>query len=420
MKKSLVFFVLLSGLFAVGCGTLQKVEAVVSPTHEQIVSDHLTLRDPAALLDDLEKYPEFKDRIESTLYGRIDYQKYDYRQLKEFSLIAQEDFSASVFFDSLLVDRQEAVLSSLAEEEDLDAIGAFYRENSGQYDFLRDALKEAYFVGVDSLEYFGLKSLHTAFLNTDLDKLVYPRYSSVRGEIVKGIMEELNPYFAAEKEYLESVDDTIRQDLETYIENGVISVIADLSEKLDRGLFKRTFKRVDMDNYSITEYAERLVAKYIDNDFITRLICDSLDDYIQASTITRYDYLNNYCQDASDNTNYYINGEMGSKSVEIVVDNSKARDIQDLKTFNDATTVTSLALMFTPVGWVGILVDALDFYNGFTESSKINTMLDQLSESLYVSYTEQVNNYLSKLYTRVDKARKDSQDYIIRYFYEVF
>ena len=418
--RSHLIWMLSFGLLAVGCGTMRKAEQVIPPTPEQIVSEHLSLRDPIDLLDDLEKYPEFKDRIENTLYRRINYDDYDYKELKEFSMLAQDDFDASVFFDSLLVDRQESVLSMLAEEEDVVQVGIFYRNNYQQYDFLHDVLKDAYFGEVDNLEYYGLRSLHMAFINTDLDKLVYPRYSMVRNEIVTGIMDELNPYFIAEKELLDGIDEEIRSNLETYIENGVVSVVSELSEKVDRGFFKRTFRRKDMDNYSVTEYAEKLVGEYLDQEYISDVINTGMTSFIQASTHTRMDYLKNYCEDASENSHYYISGEYGSDSIDLIADKSKAKDIQNLKAFNNATTIASFAMMFSPVGWAGLLVDALDFYNGLTESSKVKTMMDQLSEALYVSCTEQVDRYMSDLYTDIDKAREESQKYITRYFNEIF
>ena len=40
------------------------------------------------------------------------------------------------FFDSLLLERQGKVLSMLAEE-DLERVGAFYKSNSQQFDFLQ-------------------------------------------------------------------------------------------------------------------------------------------------------------------------------------------------------------------------------------------------------------------------------------------
>lgn len=419
LKKKRHLLLLFSGILVVGCGTARKAESTVLPTSEDIVSEHLTLKDPITLLDDLEKYPEFKEGIERVLYDRIDYDNYDFKELQGISRVAQDDFTAAVFFDSLLVVRQEKVLSMLSEE-DLEKVGAFYKNNSSQYDFLHDALKEAYFADIDNLDYYGLKSLHMAFKDTDLDKLVYPRYSSVRNDLVKGIMDELNPFFDTEEEILDAIDEAIRTDLQEYIENGVVGVVSDLSEKVDRGIFKRTFKRQDMDNYSVTEYAKKLVAKYIDEEYISDLIYTRVGGFIQASTDARFEYLSNYCDDAAENGLYYIGGDVGTDSMDLMVENSKAQEIQNLKAFNDATTVTSLALIFTPVGWVGVLVDALDFYNGMTESSKINTMMDQMSESLYVGYSDQVDKYLTGLYNQVNKAREDSKNYITRYFYEVF
>lgn len=412
--------VILLAIIVAGCGTGKKVLQVYSPTPEEIISSHLTLGEPVTLINDLESYPEFKDRIENALYRHIDYGKYDYEALKQFSLVAQDDYSAAVFFDSLLVDRQESILSRLSEE-DLDVVGEYYRNNVQQHDFLYNALKEAYFEEIDSLEYYGLRSLHKAFEGTDLDKLVYSRYSDVRNEILKGIMEELTPYFDAEQELLEAIDSQLREDLEKYIEKGVVQVASELSERVDRGFFKRTFQRKDIDNYSITEYAELLVSRYIDKDYISDLIYKRMGNYVRETTLVRKAYLQHYREDATKNDEYYITGVLSDDTpYNLSVSNSMASEIQNLKTKNEATTFISFALAFTPIGWPAFLLDAYDFYNGMTEGSKVETMMNQMSESLYLGYTNQIDVYLHKVYTTIDNAREVSKDFIIEDFYENF
>ena len=400
------------------CGAAKVV--VNEPTSFEIVSSHLESGDPKVLLGDLAEYPEHTDLIENQLYHGIVYHNFTYNQIKELAELAQEDFRASVYFDSLLVAREEGTLKYL-QPKSINEVGAFYRANGQTMDFLRDNLKEAYFDNIAGLDYYGLKTLHSAFLDTDLDSIVLPTYLDTRKRLLAAILSELEPYFMEEEESLDNIDTAIRSELEDYIEEGVVSVAAGLSEKLDRGILKRVFKRRDIDNYSITEYTERLVGQYIDGRYISDYIIQGFSDYVTTSTEIRGESLSNYLDNAKTCQAYYIPEiRNANNSFLLTADKSQASRIQSLKTFNDATAVTSVTLAFTPVGWVSLAVDALDFYNGFTEESKVQTMLDRLTESLYASISDSIDAYMKELYSNINHAREESKDFIIKQLNENF
>lgn len=421
MQKRTTFFLLTGHLallmLVASCGASRKV-ADQPPTPFDIIASHLASPSPDQLLADMASYPEYAYLIEPSLY-HISYDDYAYKDIQRFSKAADDDFRASVFFDSLLVSRQEKVLTLLSETDELDRVGEYYRENGNDMDFLRPILKESYFSEVDSLDYSSLKSLFFAFKDTDLERLVRPRYQEARGDLLAAIMDELNPYFETEKELLADIDASLREDFEDYIEQGVIKVAEDLSERAERGLFKRFFKRKEIDDYSISEYAEMLIAENLRKEYFREQIDLRITDYIQQTTMVRWEYLRHYRDDAYDCPDYYIAGELGDDiDFEMAADGSEATRIQNFKLFHEATTVVSTALIFVPAGWVGLLIDGVDLYNGFTEDSKVGKMMDNLTSSLYTTVTSSVDEYLKDLIYKVDYAREESKQYIIRRLYE--
>lgn len=407
-------------ILVASCGTPRKATDI-APTPLDIIRIHLDNPSPDQLLSDLVSYPEYAYLIEPSLYQHVSYNNYAYKDIQRFSKAAGDDFRASIFFDSLMVSRQETILTMLSEIDDLDKIGDYYRENGSDMDFLRQALKESYFSEVDSLDYSSLKALFFSFKDTDLETLVRPRYLEVRSELLAEIMDELRSYFETEKELLADIDALLREDFEDYIEQGVIKVAEDLSERAERGLLKRFFKRKEIDNYSISEYAEMLIAENLNKEYFREQIDLRITDYIQQTTIVRWEYLRHYRDDAHECPHYYIAGELGNNiNFEMNVDGSEATRIQNLKLFHEATSVVSTALIFVPIGWVGLLIDGMDFYNGFTEGSKVDKMMDNLTSSLYTTVASSVDEYLKNLIYKVDYAREESKQYIIQRFYEDF
>ena len=421
MNKPLFSFfnLLVVCLGIVSCGTARKVVSV-EPSKVNVVRSHLAVSDPMVLLNDLIQYPEYAETIEPYLYERS-YRPFTYADLERFSQSAKNDVRASMFFDSLLVDRQASILASLAEEKDVVRVADFYKKNSREMPFLKSVLKDTYFSQVETMDYTGLKSLYFAFRGTDLEELVSPRYSAVRSDLLSRIMLELNPFFDKEQALLNRIDADLRKDCERYIEKGVRTVAVNLSERVDRSLFKRVFKRIDIDNYSVEEYADKLVAENIDQKYIRGLVEARLSSYIQSSTKMRMEYLKNYLDDASSCPDYYMAGGLGSGTgFNMVADASDARRIGNAKFFSEATSVVSTILDFTPVGWIGHVISGVSLYNDLTEGSKTAAMMDQLASSLYKTVATSVNDYLNSQISRVDEARETSRQNIIKMFNEDF
>ena len=64
------------------------------------------------LINALETYPFYRGYTESYLYN-YDYSKTKYPQLKRYAQVAQNDITATIFFDSLLIQKQTFIIDSL-------------------------------------------------------------------------------------------------------------------------------------------------------------------------------------------------------------------------------------------------------------------------------------------------------------------
>ena len=420
--KRIGYWIVVLAIISSSCGVSRKA-VDIQPTSYDIVQVHLRDGDPAVLLEDLDTYPEFKDEIESKLFKWIDYRPFSYGQLKRLSELSEDDYSASVFFDSLLVARQESIYELLSDMG-IDDVGKYYHDNYADQDFLRSLMLETYFQDTENQDYYTLKAIYSAFRGTNLASYISPVYSARRKELLDIILSDFKDLFNAEKELLSNMESGIREQLEAYIQEGVVNITSEFSERVDRGLIKRTFKRKDIDNYTIQEYAAKLISENLDQEYMTKMISTPLFDYLSGSMRLREEMLSDYQEDANVCDKYYVPMDLLSEfGLNMSVSNDKATQIQTIKTTNEVVSVASIALSFSPAGWlawVGRAFDVVDLYNGFTEDSKIKTMMESFSSSLYTDVEKSVGQYLDSLFSEVSNKRKETELYIIRRINEDF
>ena len=421
MNKRLLPLLSLLGLFSVllSCGTARKA-VTIEPSRMDVVRSHLESPDPVVLLNDLRTCPEYAATIEPGLYS-ISYQRYSYPELVRFAELAEQDVRASMFFDSLVVDRQAYTLDYLAREGDLDRVAAFYRGNSKQMPFLYPAMKEAYFSSVESMDYSGLKSLYFAFRGTDLEELVSPRYSSVRGDLLSRIKKELNPFFAKEQAMLDEIEAGMRKDCEKYIQRGVRTVMTNMAEKVNRGLLDKLTEWKGMDSYTIEQYADMLISQNLSGEYIRGLVEDRLSSYVQSSSKMRFEYLKNYLPDATLCQDYYLAGKLGgSTGFSMAADASGAQRISNSKFLSGALSVASTLLTFLPGGGLAKWIGAASFLDDLTGQARLEAQIAQMSKDLYTTVARSVDEYLNTQVTRANAAREASKQYIIKVFDEDF
>lgn len=220
------------------------------------------------LIEALEQYPLYRGYTESFLYDK-DYSKVEYGRLKQYATAAQNDAEATIFFDSLLLNKQTITIDSLSNLS-IAEVGEFYKENSSEHDYLKTILRDAYFSDVQSLDYRNRKTLYNAFKDTDLSSDIVQPYHELRDSLLSEIKGVLIPYFNSEREMLTQIEEVVRYESQKYIDDGIEKIITAANEKNDRGLFKKIFKREAMDSFSFKEYVNDVINKTYDYTQIGR------------------------------------------------------------------------------------------------------------------------------------------------------
>ncbi len=385
-----------------------------------LVNSHILNKDGVSLIADMGSYPEYKQIIEETLYNGIDYSTYSYRSLKHMSAASVNDLKASIFFDSLLICRQAEAIDMLSGLS-IQQVGDFYRKHHAEHDYLKDVLTETYLSALDTIDYRSLKTLYKSFLGTNLESAIAPSYKEARESAMRDIRSLLTEYYQQEQSLLDMVEYNTRQEIQEHIETQIVDIVSLLSEKLDRGIFKKIFKRQDMDNYSFLNYSTKLIGERLNQQEINQKIETNVRDFISASNKMRGQYISNYLDEAYSDPAFYISPNvLKQDSIAMQISTTDAAAIQDIRNTGTAVSIASVALAFTPYGWVAIAADIADLYLGFTESSRVEPMLDSLSSSIYTGTTEAVNEHLNTLFARIKRERNDSESYFWRKLNEDF
>lgn len=384
------------------------------PESERIRSDYEN-DNVQALIEDLWRYPMSRSLTESLLFHQTDYSVHSYSGLKDYALAAEPDFEAAVFFDSLKYDRQEQVLRSLSQMP-LAQVGDFYRKNCEEHDYLHWSLMPL-FDGVDSLDYRSLKELNDAFLSTDLQQYVNPRYVQMRDSLLTDICCAVDEYFSIEKRLASDVETAVRAECESYIEEGVSAVISSLAEKEGRGLFQRTFKRKDMDRYSFREYADLLIDRNLNPALVEKTVRERLSGWMQEVNRYRNELTATYLGDA--HVCLASGGGGSGTSVRLATGDREIDKIKGIKAVGSALSWGSLAIGFIPgINMIGIIADAVDLIYGLRQSGKVNEAMSRLSDALYEGSISGADEYITSVFKAVNTNISDTNNLIKEALYE--
>ena len=411
MKKTKTLLLSAVLLASVSCGVAKRA-AIPVDTGREIVTAHCSSCDIQALIKDLDIYPDKRDIIENTLFRSIDYSKYSYGELETFNLLAQDDYPAAIYFESLLIDRQSDIVNYLSDVS-IEEVGTYYAKHRDEQSFLNPIIRDSYFTSLDSLDHKTLKTIHDSFQGTDLSRYIDDIYELSRSEIINNVTSEIDICYDEEAKILDAAEYNIRQNLEHYIQNGVAAIIEELSDKLDRGLYKRIFQREEKDNYSFDVYADKMVKEKLNAAYVSKYVNGYIQEFVSTSTSIRKDVLLEYLPDAEEHQEYYINPESVLNSgMSMKISNAEANNIQNIKNTGALLTGASFVLAFTPVGWVGLVADAADFLHGVSEDSKISAIMESMASTLYSNAADSINSYLNLTFGALRESKKNSELFI--------
>lgn len=382
-----------------------------------IVNAHLE-GDVEFLIHALDKYPSLKGYTESYLYNR-DFSNESYGHLKQYATAAQNDIEASIFFDSLVLNKQFATIDSLSNLS-ISAVGEFYKEKCEEHDYLKDVLRDAYFSDVQSLDYQSRKSLYNVFKDTNLVAEIEQPYHELRDSLLTEIKSELNPYFNSEREILKQIESEIRYEAQQYVETGLEKIIHAANEKNDRGLFKQIFKRENIDNYSFRDYINKVINETYDCSYIEKLAKDRLAEYINSSKQLRSLLFNQYFSD-EEYEDIYISNNAIQNQFSWMIGRGEVNEVQNIKNVGTALTVGSLALGFIPgIGVIAAAADVADLAYGLSQDNQINQAVEQMANTIYNDSVICIDNYITTIFKDLAEAQQTTENNFIKVFNDDF
>lgn len=370
------------------------------------------------LIESLEKRPLYRGFIESYIYN-YDYSKCKYGQLKKYATASLNDTELSIYFDSLIVHRQTHIIDSLSRLN-IEEVGAFYKDNYNEHDYLREIMAEAYFSDVQALDYNNRKTLYTAFKDTDLESEIEQPYHELRDSIMTDIMAVLDPYFDSERTIIQQIEEIIRSESQKYVESGVERIIIAANEKNDRGLVKKIFKPDYSDIYSFKEYVNEVINSEFNSRYIEQLIKDKVSAFIESSNEMRSILFNQYFSD-HDYHSIYMTDDMTASSLTWIIGRQDISEIQNLKNLGTALSVGSLALGFVPgIGAVAIAADAADLIYGLSQDGKISQALEHLASTLYNDSCACINDYITNIFDGLIESQIVTEKHFRKIFNDEF
>ncbi|MBQ9138053.1 MAG: hypothetical protein IJX65_05405 [Alistipes sp.] len=397
------------------CGTARRLAIT---EERRAISSAYEQGDVVSLIEFLDIYPQYRGYVETYLFS-YDYSKTRYKLLKEYSLASKDNTEVALFFDSILIQRQCAIIDSLSNLS-LSEVGRFYKNNYIEHDYLRQIITDSYLKNIDSLDYTTVKSLYKAFVGSDLTSEVERPYRNLRDSLMRDIMGVLDPYFTSERELLSSIETAVRYQAQRYVEQGIEKIISAANEKNQRGIFKRIFQRQDIDNYSFSGYVNKEINEAYDYSYVDSLVKSRLTKYVDSSKQMRSMLFNQYFDD-SKYQNIYISDDVLNDELVWVIGRDDISNIQGIKDLGTLLTVGSMALSFVPgVGAVAFVADVADLVYGFGQNEEVEHSIAQLAETIYNDSAVCIGDYISKVFTNLRQAQETTESNIRRIFNDDF
>ena len=393
MKKNIIriLYFLLSCMYVSSCNSNRNV---VIDEKSQIFINYASKNIPE-LIKDLSRYPFQRSYIESLLFEQTNYNDFTYATLKECASTAKDDYKASAYFDSLLIDKQEETLNYLSKLS-LKDVAIFYKRENKEHDYLSSELEKAYFANIDSLDYLTLKELHNSFKDTNLGYIVIDKYTAMRDSLLTEFKSALDVYFNIENKLIKDFKDALLIECDAYVVNGTKQIMTSLTAKNERGLLDEIIDNKSIDKYSFEEYANILINQHLNFSNIEKMIQEKTNILIcqlnqNRNNIYALEFieLNTYALDAQNS--------MQLDRLKHQIDHKEIDAISGIKSTGNAIALGSLALGLVSGGALALVADIVDLTYGLTENDRINQQMEQLTATLYNDSMNNVTTYLNNL-----------------------
>ncbi len=407
MKKNIIriLYFLLSCMYVSSCNSNRNV---VIDEKSQIFINYASKNIPE-LIKDLSRYPFQRSYIESLLFEQTNYNDFTYATLKECASTAKDDYKASAYFDSLLIDKQEETLNYLSKLS-LKDVAIFYKRENKEHDYLSSELEKAYFANIDSLDYLTLKELHNSFKDTNLGYIVIDKYTAMRDSLLTEFKSALDVYFNIENKLIKDFKDALLIECDAYVVNGTKQIMTSLTAKNERGLLDEIIDNKSIDKYSFEEYANILINQHLNFSNIEKMIQEKTNILIcqlnqNRNNIYALEFieLNTYALDAQNS--------MQLDRLKHQIDHKEIDAISGIKSTGNAIALGSLALGLVSGGALALVADIVDLTYGLTENDRINQQMEQLTATLYNDSMNNVTTYLNNL----QKVLSDNSNFVKQY-----
>ena len=410
MGKNRCIPLIISSALLISCGVSKDLKMI------QSYQDN---KDVESLIRSISDLPNYRSTVEYTLYNDVDYDTYSYGSLKKFSELANSDVEISIFFDSLLIDRQTRTIDSLSTLG-IEDVADFYREKGREHDYLHDILIDSYFSDVEGMDYQSMKVLNNAFAETDLYPLVNNPYNVLRDHLLAEIFSVWDPYFKTEAQMLDDIEDVVREESRVYIESGLSSIMEAVLAKNDRTFIKKLFKRKSIDSYTFEEYVNEVINQTFDPKVIEEITTSRMTEYLESCSRMRSSFFNEYF-DENNYSGLTIDSAPLASFLDWRIGRNDVGRMQNIKDTGTALTVGSIALGFIPgIGALAFAADVADFAYGMRQDSKERKAIQDISDTIYNDSYASVESYLSRVFGGIRESRKTTEEAIRTIFEQDF
>ncbi len=337
-----------------------------------VVDQHCQENNIVALIDDLEKYPIYRNTIEDYLFHKADYSQLTYSDLKQIAGKAVNLVSDVAFFNNLLGNKQNSILSYLGGLP-LQEVLSYYQGHSDTEDFLFEAIQKMCFSNLGGMDYSSLKNIWQIFGNSDFSSLIEPTYTSLRTSLLNNIMSELDQKVAGENDLFSQLQTSMRSFLGDYVKNGVSNIISGMTKQVEANLLNKLLKR---DNtQSLTDCFAGLLKSELSSASVGNYISSAVSGFMSSSNQSRQSLLQQYLPDTDASS---LAGCYMSESL-----------------------VSSNPFEF--------LISQNDFsLSNLTDSSKKTAGLNSLSQAVSAGASGNIDDYLNGLFSSMQSANASS------------